>query len=75
MTSAQKQQLDRIVDIMREHFETGIVVVECDDTESPSGDAELHVAWHGGFANGYGLLGLGKFQMMNERDQNYGREP
>lgn len=74
MTDAQNDALRRIVDIMREHFDSGIVTVIAEDDESTEGDDEIHCGWHGGYANAYGLLELGKLQMLNERKQNYGRE-
>jgi len=72
VTQAQSDALERITDIMLEHFNSGITTVVCDQDDE-SRDEEIHCSWHGGYANAFGLLELGKLQMLSEREQNYGR--
>jgi hypothetical protein len=73
MTDAQKDAIKKITDLMREHFDQGIASLVCEDSDDER-DQEVHVTWHGSFASAYGLLELGKLQMISEREQNYGRE-
>lgn len=66
MTAAQKDALERLLDILREHFEGGVVVVQ---TENESANDEIQVSWHGGYANACGLLDLGKARIVEERQR------
>ena len=74
MTDAQKDTLAKINDLMREHFNSGVLAVVCCEIETDDSNDEIHVAWTGGYANAYGLLELGKLQMVADRLNNYGRD-
>ncbi len=54
MTEAQNAAVAKIKDIMREHFEAGVLIVNADD-DTDDGD-ETRVAYHGGFVMAMGLV-------------------
>lgn len=56
MTDAQTEALDKIRDIIREHFESGIVVVE--------GEEERELQWHGGITTAIGLCNVASDRLM-----------
>jgi hypothetical protein len=66
MTEAQTQAAERILEIMREHFSAGVIVV-CAETEDEKSDA-VRCFWHGGFPSAIGLLELGKRHTIDSRE-------
>jgi len=72
MTDAQKDALNRISDILREHFQSGICVVGV-ETEDGRYEQTFHTM-HGGMAQGIGLLELGKMGIYRNLG-NVRREP
>ena len=65
MTPAQSQALTQILEIMREHFSAGIIVVET-DVEGEDTKAAVHSVWHGGFAASLGLLEIGRRDVIGK---------
>lgn len=52
-TEAQSQAVDRIQDIMREHFTAGVLIVECSEVEDKKDGRQF--VWHGGISTALGL--------------------
>jgi hypothetical protein len=65
MTEAQTQALDRIEEIMREHFTSGVLVVEGEVEENDKA-SDIRCTFHGGYAASIGLLELGKLQVWRK---------
>jgi hypothetical protein len=57
MTPAQDDAFKRIDEIMREHFEAGVIVVKGEHTDKTE---DIRSTWHGGYATSIGLLEMGK---------------
>ena len=57
MTTAQNQALNQIQEIMREHFQAGIITV-IGEIEGEDKKEDIQSSWHGGSATAYGLLTL-----------------
>lgn len=69
MTEAQTQALDRIEEIMREHFSAGVTVVEGEvegEVEENDKASDIRCTFHGGYAASIGLLELGKLQVWRK---------
>lgn len=57
MTAAQTDALNKIRELMREHFSAGIVTV-IGEIENEDRKEDIQSAWHGGSATAYGLCHL-----------------
>ncbi len=70
MTEAQEQAAERLLEIMREHFSAGVVVL-CANTEDHDVECEkgedIRCYWSGGYASAVGLLEIGKQQTLGAR--------
>ena len=63
-TDAQEEALQRAIQIIREHFEGGVIVVTANDSEDEeTAQVILDYAWHGGGAQAIGLLDLARDRM------------
>lgn len=60
MTPAQKQTLEKVNELLREHFTAAVLV-----TQAELGDREdaIGVSWHGGYPTSIGLLELAKLRV------------
>lgn len=56
MTPAQEDALNKLQDIVREHFDSGIIIVESDDTRE--------MFWHGGISNAIGQCEVAKIRLI-----------
>ena len=63
MTQAQQDAFCKIEELMREHFEAGVLVIE---TVNDDRKHETRSTWHGGYAVSLGLLELGKLQVWDK---------
>jgi hypothetical protein len=63
MNEAQKDALSRISEILREHFEIGIVAVEVDTSDD---DSAVFIRRHGGYAAALGLLSIAQRQVLDD---------
>lgn len=72
MTKAQEEAAECILEIMREHFSAGVVVlcantedheVECDKAE------DIRCYWAGGYCAAVGLLEIGRQQALLARKE------
>lgn len=74
MTEPQRDALNRIEQIMREHFTTGVIIVEGEITNRDDA-ADIETIYHGGYAASIGLLELGKLYVWRHgRDVAAGDE-
>lgn len=62
MTAAQVQALQKMQEIMREHFSAGVVTV-IGEMENDDKREDIQSLWHGGAATAYGLYYLGSQQL------------
>lgn len=60
MTPAQDDALKQILDIMREHFDAGLIVVE---GENGDNHTEVQSAYHGNYPTAIGLAELAKLHV------------
>lgn len=63
MTDAQEDSLKRIQHEMREHFESGLVIVETED--------EREMQYHGGCPNALGLSVIAKDRLLKRIRDEY----
>lgn len=63
MTDAQTEALEKISQIIREHFESGIIVVV--------GENEREMQWHGGIASAIGLCTIAKDRLLVHARDGY----
>lgn len=54
MTEAQEQAIEKIVHLMREHFNAGVLIVEAREVGDGKEDARQFL-WHGGISTALGL--------------------
>jgi hypothetical protein len=66
MTDAQDQALDKVHDILKEHFTGSVVVVECEIDDKLE---SVNCLYAGGFAKSLGLLKVGESRIWNDRRQ------
>ena len=66
MTPAQEQAFKQIEEILREHFEASVIVVQADDDKK----SDVRSSWHGGYATSIGLLELGKLHVWNKQEDD-----
>lgn len=69
MTAPQEEAIKRIVDIMREHFSSGVVVVE-GDVVGDDKASTTECCYHGGFPNAIGLCEVGKMRIWLKRQKD-----
>lgn len=60
MNTAQKEALEKIHQLIREHFDCGIVFVEIEDDK---GKDEREFGWHGGISRAIGLCRVAQYRM------------
>ena len=65
MTTAQENAMERIEEIMREHFSSGVLVVQGDVLDNDKAE-DIRSTWHGGYATSLGLLEMGKLHVWNK---------
>lgn len=71
MTHAQQTALDQITELMREHFDSAIIVVEVDaGTDSDPTLQHLSYRVAGGFASSLGLIEYAKDKILHARSAN-----
>lgn len=56
MTPAQDEALNKIKDIIREHFEAGVISIQ--------GEDDYDFQWHGGISTALGLLDIAHDRLM-----------
>lgn len=67
MTDAQNQALDRITELMREHFDAAVFVFETDSrVDDDPKLLDLSYRNSGTFSQAIGLLEYGKHRMLNQ---------
>jgi hypothetical protein len=68
MNVAQLDAIERVLDIMREHFDAGVVVLTSDIEAPNSGEEKTatEIAWHGGKDRAIGLLKIGEFRILRK---------
>ena len=64
MTTAQSQAIDKVMDIMREHFEAGVLCVLTEEENEGEGDAMLY---HGGRMTCLGLIQSSGDRLLTEK--------
>jgi hypothetical protein len=65
MTNAQRDAIEKIRDIMREHFDAGLAVLTTDTENDEITATEL--IFHGGYDRGIGLAEIGKIRLLNRQ--------
>ncbi len=65
MTEAQEQIFSKVEELLREHFEAAVVVVQA-TTEDDKADF-TKATYHGGYATGIGLLEVAKMEIWDKR--------
>ena len=64
---SQDDALNRILDTMREHFESGVIILEA---EGSTENSNITVAlYHGGYVNAVGLTHIARHQFLNDRPE------
>lgn len=63
MTEAQKQTLEKIHELIREHFDAGVVIVETDTEDEKKGE-DREIGWHGGITRAVGLCKIAELRFL-----------
>lgn len=65
MTDAQNNAIKQLRDIVREHFDASVIIVQGDAVDVPDPDkvVDIEYIFHGGYASSIGLLELAKIHV------------
>lgn len=66
MTAAQEQAIEKIQDLVREHFDSGLILVESED--------ERDIQWHGGFSAAIGNCEIAKRRLLLRLDNEESKD-
>lgn len=66
MTDAQNEAIQKIHDILREHFDAGLVIVESTDDDNVY---ERELGWHGGISTALGLSIVARRRLEKRIDE------
>ncbi len=67
MTIAQLETLSKMTDLIREHFDAGVLIVE---GEGDEGKTRVEIGYHGGYAHAHGLLQVAQYRILVENENN-----
>lgn len=67
MTQAQIDTLEKMSSMIREHFDSGILIVE---GEGQEGKSHIEISYHGGYATAHGLLVVGQHRIFQENESH-----
>jgi hypothetical protein len=62
MTAAQETAFKQIMEIMREHFAAGVIIIEGELADNDHA-SDIETAFHGGYATSIGLLEIAKIKV------------
>lgn len=66
MTDAQEDAIAKVKEILSEHFDACVMVVQVEEGDKAESNPAF---WHGGWALAVGLLEVGKISVLNNRKE------